>query len=81
MIVFFVTPLVVSIAAAAYMAGISEAHAFWRVAVVLLVLVAAALQMIDLFSTTEIHFLIPLLIQIFVSIGVLFWAGWEQSDC
>ncbi|MBS0204389.1 MAG: hypothetical protein JSS49_15905 [Planctomycetes bacterium] len=78
--VFFVMPLVVSIVAASYMACISEAHAFWRIFVVILVLASAALQMIDLFAMMNVHFLIPLLIQIIVSIGVFFWGTWEQSE-
>jgi hypothetical protein len=73
--VLFLLPLVTSIGAAWYMAFESGAHLGWRIIVVFLVLAAAALQALYLFvASVNIHFLIPLLIQVVVSIGVYFHA-------
>lgn len=71
MTVIFLTPLLISIVAAGYMMFASEAGLFWRVAVVVLVVMAAALQVIDInYPGVYVHFLVPLFIQIIVSIGV-----------
>lgn len=71
MTVIFIAPVLISLWAAWYMAFVSEVHAFWRVIVVILVVVASALQAIDMSSPGEyVHFLVPLFIQIVVSIGV-----------
>lgn len=81
MTVIFLTPLLFSIFAAGYMAVLSQARVFWRITVTILVVIAAALQAIDIsFPGVYVHFLIPLFIQIVVIIGVYMWYTLEQGD-
>jgi hypothetical protein len=81
MTVIFLTPLLLSSFAAGYMAFVSQAHVFWRVTVVILVVIAAVSQAIDVtYPGVYVHFLIPLFIQIIVSIGVYIWSSLEQED-
>jgi hypothetical protein len=73
----FLIPFCSSIGAAWYMAS-SNARVVWRILVVLLVLIAVLLQLLTWFvSSINVHFLIPLMIQIIVSIGVYFYSSFE----